>query len=92
MVIAVAQAKTTKKPRHPRVPLPRQRGGAHEDKTKRPFRERKHPKRDREQDRNLLDDDDAVSRQRRLWTRAGPEHKRLYRVRASLRVAKGDRY
>ena len=30
--------------RRPRVPLPRQRGGAHEDKTKRPFRQRKHKK------------------------------------------------
>jgi hypothetical protein len=26
----------------PRVPLPRQTGGAHEDKTRRPWRERKH--------------------------------------------------
>ena len=30
--------------RRPRVPLPRQRGGAHEDKTRRPFRRRKHKK------------------------------------------------
>ena len=30
----------------PRVPLPKQTGGAHEDKTKRPFRRRKHKKRD----------------------------------------------
>lgn len=29
----------------PRVPLPRQTGGAHEDKTKRPARKRKHRKR-----------------------------------------------
>jgi hypothetical protein len=28
----------------PRVPLPRQTGGVHEDKTKRPCRERKHKK------------------------------------------------
>jgi len=26
----------------PRAPLPRQTGGAHEDKTRRPWRERKH--------------------------------------------------
>ena len=30
--------------RRPRVPLPRQKGGAHEDKTRRPFRRRKHKK------------------------------------------------
>jgi hypothetical protein len=30
----------------PRVPLPRQTGGAHEVKTKRLFRRRKHKKRD----------------------------------------------
>ena len=30
--------------RRPRVPLPRQRGGAHENKTRRPFRRRKHKK------------------------------------------------
>ena len=28
----------------PRVPLPKQTGGAHEDKTKRPWRRRKHKK------------------------------------------------
>jgi hypothetical protein len=28
----------------PRVPLPRQTGGAHEDKTRRPWRRRKHKK------------------------------------------------
>ena len=27
-----------------RVPLPRQKGGVHEDKTRRPFRQRKHRK------------------------------------------------
>ena len=30
----------------PRVPLPRQTGGVHEDKTKRPWRERKHKGKD----------------------------------------------
>ena len=40
-----------KKPNRPRVPLPRQQGGAHEDKTKRPHRERKHKKRDMGDDR-----------------------------------------
>jgi hypothetical protein len=30
------------KPPKPRVPLPRQTGGAHEDKTRRPWRRRKH--------------------------------------------------
>jgi hypothetical protein len=29
-------------PALPRAPLPRQTGGAHEDKTRRPFRRRKH--------------------------------------------------
>lgn len=33
------------KPRLPRAPLPKQIGGAHEDKTKRPFRKDKHKKR-----------------------------------------------
>ena len=31
-----------KRPSRPRVPLPRQRGGPHPDKTKQPFRDRKH--------------------------------------------------
>jgi hypothetical protein len=31
-------------PSLPRAPLPRQTGGLHEDKTKRPFRQRKHKK------------------------------------------------
>jgi hypothetical protein len=31
-----------KTPALPRAPLPRQTGGVHEDKTKRPFRRRKH--------------------------------------------------
>ena len=30
----------------PRAPLPKQTGGAHEDKTKRPWRRRKHKGRD----------------------------------------------
>jgi hypothetical protein len=34
--------KKRKAPARPRVPLPRQTGGAHEDKTKRPWRRRKH--------------------------------------------------
>jgi hypothetical protein len=42
------QARKTTRPAKPRVPLPRQTGGAHEDKTKRPWRERKHKKRDDE--------------------------------------------
>ena len=32
------------RPAKPRVPLPRQTGGVHEDKSKRPFRQRKHKK------------------------------------------------
>ena len=39
----MARAKTaTRKPKLPRVPLPRQTGGRHEDKTKRPIRKLKH--------------------------------------------------
>ena len=38
----------SKKPTLPRVPLPRQTGGVHEDKTKRPWRRRKHKKADTE--------------------------------------------
>jgi hypothetical protein len=34
-----------KKPALPRVPLPRQTGGLHEDKTKRPLRKQKHKRR-----------------------------------------------
>jgi hypothetical protein len=37
--------KTSARAAKPRVPLPRQTGGAHEDKSKRPFRRRKHKKR-----------------------------------------------
>jgi hypothetical protein len=36
----------SKKPKLPRVPLPRQTGGVHEDKSKRPWRRRKHKKGD----------------------------------------------
>jgi len=38
--------KASKRPARPRVPLPRQTGGVHEDKTKRPWRRRKHKKQD----------------------------------------------
>jgi hypothetical protein len=38
------RAAKTRRPAKPRVPLPRQTGGVHEDKTKRPWRERKHKK------------------------------------------------
>ena len=34
-----------RKPKLPRAPLPQQTGGAHEDKSKRPFRKEKHRKR-----------------------------------------------
>jgi hypothetical protein len=36
------------KPRLPRAPLPKQTGGAHEDKSKRPFRKVKHKNKWRE--------------------------------------------
>jgi hypothetical protein len=36
--------KKRKKPALPRAPLPRQTGGVHEDKSKRPWRRRKHKK------------------------------------------------
>ena len=39
------KAKKPAKPKLPRAPLPRQTGGAHEDKSKRPFRKDKHKKR-----------------------------------------------
>jgi hypothetical protein len=45
-------AKTRKaggKPKLPRAPLPKQTGGAHEDKSKRPFRKDKHKKRPMEE-------------------------------------------
>jgi hypothetical protein len=38
--------KASKRPARPRVPLPRQTGGVHEDKTRRPWRKQKHKKRD----------------------------------------------
>jgi hypothetical protein len=38
----MARAAKKTRPAKPRVPLPRQTGGAHEDKTKRPWRRRKH--------------------------------------------------
>ena len=38
--------RAAKAPARPRVPLPRQTGGAHEDKTKRPWRRRKHKTKD----------------------------------------------
>jgi hypothetical protein len=31
-----------RKPKLPRAPLPKKTGGAHEDKTRRPWRDRKH--------------------------------------------------
>jgi hypothetical protein len=40
--MARAAKKKTTAASKPRVPLPRQTGGAHEDKTKRPWRRRKH--------------------------------------------------
>jgi hypothetical protein len=39
-----ARAKKTGKPKLPRAPLPKKTGGAHEDKSKRPFRKLKHKK------------------------------------------------
>jgi hypothetical protein len=43
----MASRRPTASPRRlPRVPLPRQKGGQHEDKTRRPWRERKHKKKD----------------------------------------------
>ena len=47
-MMTAAGTKSPRKPRRPRAPLPRQRGGAHEDKTKRPFRRRKYRKNDRD--------------------------------------------
>jgi hypothetical protein len=40
----MARSKKAKRPSRPRVPLPRQTGGVHEDKSKRPWRRRKHKK------------------------------------------------
>jgi hypothetical protein len=42
--------KKPKKPRLPRAPLPRQTGGAHEDKSKRPARKQKHKPKWRDDD------------------------------------------
>jgi len=36
------KSRKARKPKLPRAPLPRQTGGVHEDKRKRPFRKRKH--------------------------------------------------
>jgi hypothetical protein len=36
---------TIRKPKLPRAPLPKQTGGAHEDKSRRPLRKEKHKKR-----------------------------------------------
>jgi hypothetical protein len=38
------RAKKKAKPKLPRAPLPKQTGGAHEDKSKRAFRNEKHKK------------------------------------------------
>jgi hypothetical protein len=46
----MSKRKPGKKPKLPRAPLPRQTGGAHEDKTKRPFRKQKHKKRESDED------------------------------------------
>jgi hypothetical protein len=43
--MATRTRKPKGKPRLPRAPLPKQTGGAHEDKSKRPFRKEKHKKR-----------------------------------------------
>lgn len=40
--MAAKSSRAAKRPSRPRVPLPRQRGGPHADKTKRLFRDRKH--------------------------------------------------
>ena len=70
---------TRKPPRNPkppvRVPLPRQKGGVHEDRTKRPFRRRKHRKRD---DPPLRDDDASTP------DRTDPQNRRPRRSAWSL--------
>lgn len=43
--MAPRATKQAGKPKLPRAPLPKQTGGAHEDKSKRPFRKEKHKKR-----------------------------------------------
>jgi len=40
--VTAKSSRALKRPSRPRVPLPRQRGGPHPDKTKLPFRDRKH--------------------------------------------------
>jgi hypothetical protein len=42
--MAKKPARRPGKPELPRAPLPKQTGGAHEDKSKRPFRKEKHKK------------------------------------------------
>jgi hypothetical protein len=42
--MAKTRPKRGAKPKLPRAPLPRQTGGAHEDKSKRTFRKEKHKK------------------------------------------------
>ena len=42
LIVTAQSSCAPKRPSLPRVPLPRQRGGPHPDKTKRPFRDRKH--------------------------------------------------
>jgi hypothetical protein len=44
MAMTRSRPRRAGKPKLPRVPLPRQTGGRHEDKTKRPFRKLKHRK------------------------------------------------
>lgn len=41
----MTKSKKARKPKLPRAPLPKQTGGVHEDKSKRPFRKDKHKKR-----------------------------------------------
>ena len=42
--MAATPEEDRRKPKLPRAPLPKQTGGAHEDKSKRPFRKEKHKK------------------------------------------------
>ena len=46
--MAARKKKKSAAPALPRAPLPRQTGGVHEDKSKRPWRRRKHKKRGEE--------------------------------------------
>ncbi len=46
--MAKKKQRRSKKPPLPRAPLPKQTGGAHEVKSKRPFRKEKHKQRWRE--------------------------------------------